>query len=556
MSDLEPRLLRPAMLAGSNPGTFEVPSPDGKWLATEVGFDVAVRAGDGEMRVLTDDGTDDQRWVVDNARWSPDGARIAVARMDHRGVHRLPIVDTSGAVESVTWWPYTRTGGAMSQTELWVLDVETSERTRIDVPDDHDAFVLPLRWRAAGTELLVLVWDRCWRCVRLIACDVEPGTVRTVVEESSPTNVAGYGAVGGPLSIAHVSPSGELVASISEAADGWGHLWLRPVDGNGDAVRLTSGEFPVRAVASFDEDAGTLLFTANPHADRPYDTKLCSVGFDGKDFTVLRSLDAVREPAGAEFTALAADGTTELHGVLFTPPDFDPARSYPLVEVIYGGPQLVAHPRAHAPGTFAPIAESLAEEGFVTFIVDGRGTPERGKAFQDVGYGAFGQHVVDDHAGVVGQLGERHPFIDLDRVGITGPSWGGYMTTRAMLTAPGTYHVGVATCPVYDGEDHLAIAIEPYMGLPAENPDGYAAMSLFPLADRLRGKLLLIHGTADTNAPISTTMKMVDAFGRAGKHVDVLVLAGEHHHFEGPLGDYARRRRADYLIEHLRPEEG
>ena len=146
--------------------------------------------------------------------------------------------------------------------------------------------------------------------------------------------------------------------------------------------------------------------------------------------------------------------------------------------------------------------------------------------------------------------------MDLTRVGAFGGSWGGYMTVRALLTAPDLYKVGVAVNPVYDFVDHGATGLEGYMDLPENNPEGYAAGSNLALADRLQGHLLLMHGTADANATFSATMKMVDALARAGKPYDLIILPGQTHHYQGYALDYRREATRRYFQEHLQVRPG
>ena len=156
-------------------------------------------------------------------------------------------------------------------------------------------------------------------------------------------------------------------------------------------------------------------------------------------------------------------------------------------------------------------------------ILDGRGTPERGKAFQDVAYGDFGEHEIPDHVTALQQLAADRPYMDRTRVGIFGGSFGGYMTVRAMLTASDVYRVGVAMAPVYEMND-LPAYMELYMNTPENNPNGCEAVSCLHLASKLEGKLLIIHGTSDVNAPFAGTIKMLSALIAAGKYVDLIVL--------------------------------
>src|SRR5262249_40918319 len=152
----------------------------------------------------------------------------------------------------------------------------------------------------------------------------------------------------------------------------------------------------------------------------------------------------------------------------------------------------------------------------------------RGKAFQDVVYGDFGGHEVPDHVAALEQLAAARPYMDRARAGIFGGSFGGYMTVRAMLTAPDVYRAGVATAPVYDMTD-LPAFMEMFMGLPQDNPKGYEAASCSRLASQLKGKLLIVHGSRDVNAPFAATLKMMSAFIGAGKAVDLQVLPDETH---------------------------
>jgi dipeptidyl aminopeptidase/acylaminoacyl peptidase len=382
--------------------------------------------------------------------------------------------------------------------------------------------------------------------------------------------------------------------------DGWAHLYLYSFEGQ--LVReLTSGEFPVQRVVHVDEDAGWVYFLAQAEP-RIYDTHLYRVNLQGEGFERLTEGEgqhsAVVSPSGKyvldthssharppavdlrssggetiiqlsetdlsgleglytqppeEFAALADDGVTELHGLLFLPPDFDPSAKYPVLDAIYGGPQGLIVPRWYD-HVRALVPRAYALEGFVVFVVDGRGTPGRSKAFHDVIHNNWGRYVIPDHVAVLRQLAAERPYMDLDRVGIFGRSWGGYHTIRAMVTATDVFHVGVATNPVADLYDHAAAAIEPYMGLPQQNREGYEYASSLRLAGNLKGNLLLIHGTSDVNAPFSCTIQFCHALMQAGKRYDLVILAEEHHHPEGTAQAYGNKAERQYFIDHLRPD--
>ena len=251
----------------------------------------------------------------------------------------------------------------------------------------------------------------------------------------------------------------------------------------------------------------------------------------------------------------AVDGETDIHCILYRPPDFDPHRKYPVVEVIYAGPQFAVIPRTFVPSEYGQSAQAIAQLGFVTVIIDARGTPYRGKAFQDVVYRSIGRNEIPDHVAALRQLGERYSYMDLTRVGVHGKSWGGYFVLRAMLQAPETYHVGVASAVVADLTTTAQSPVEPYMSLPEDNPEGYAYANCLNLADRLAGMLLITIGTADVNTPFSETMRMVDALIQAGKPVDLLVFPGQHHWLQGEYLNYFFQAVGRYFVEHLKPRD-
>jgi dipeptidyl aminopeptidase/acylaminoacyl peptidase len=355
---------------------------------------------------------------------------------------------------------------------------------------------------------------------------------------------------------------------------------------------------------TIDEELGWVYFTAHGDRERSYDTHLYRVRLDGTGFaqlteasgqhrvrftpskrffldthssvdrpgavelrradgTLLETLsraniDSLRELSWIppeEFVVKATDGKTDLFGVLYKPYDFDPHRKYPVIEYIYDSSYTTVVPRTFTSNNSGVPAQALAQLGFITFIVDGRGTAERGKEFQDVLYGNIGRYEIPDHVAVLKQLAERRPYMDLSRVGIFGGSHGGYMVLRALLAAPDVYHVGVARAPGVDLRDLQADGVEPFMGLLEKNPEAYEYASNLHLAENLTGKLLMIHGTSDKDVPFSQTLKMVEALIEAGKTYDLFLLPGENHRFTATGRRYARDATRRYFEEHLKPEK-
>lgn len=591
-----------------DPAPMEIPSPDGALLLGEKGPNLAIRSViDDRRHQLTRDGVEGFAWQVDGpiwwakgAVWAPDSERIAVVRKDTRGCDPIPVVGWLQTIEQVDFYPFPKTGRPLAICSAALIDVRSRRAVCIDLPGESDQLIAPVGWRRDGKEAYFLTTDRRRRYLRLYAVEVASGAPRLVCEETQETFVIGVRRLERFAPVQILADDRRLLW-YSER-DGWRHLYLYATDGR-EIVQLTRGPYEVLNVLDIDLSAETVFFTAHADPERPYDVHICRVGLDGEGFVKLTrdtgvhsavlspsktylidthssidrapSTDLLRAdgthvltlsvadtsklaemklPAVEPFTALAADGSTELHGVIYLPPDLDTSSANPVIEYVYGGPQGAITPVSFTSGLgYFGMAMAIAAEGFVVVTLDGRGTPGRGKAFQDALYGRI-HEFVDDHVHVMSQLFERHSFLDSTRVGIIGASWGGFSTVRAMLTAPDLYKVGVAICPVYDFDDHLAYAIEPYMGLPVDRPEAYRAASNIDIADRLQGKLLMIHGTSDVNADFSGTMKMCEALARTDTPYDLVVLPEADHAFTaGGLHQqrYMQAATMRYFIEHL-----
>jgi dipeptidyl aminopeptidase/acylaminoacyl peptidase len=592
----EPRLVRRGWPATS-PDLMEVASPDRRWFLGERGGNLWLRSTmDGREQQLTTDGAPDYEWTVGDAKWSPDGLHIAALKADTRAMAKVPVMHWLKPVEEVEWRPFAKVGGAISKLELHLVDALSRRDVKADLGDATDHYLDIIGFTPDSRELLVYRMSRDMKRLDVMAVATGTGAVRTVLTETQPTFIKNISGNPGWGELLTLLDDGKRFIWTSER-DGWDHLYLYNIDGT-LIRRLTSGSFPVLKVVGVDRAGGWVYFTA--HAEpRLYDTHVYRVNLDGTGFkrltegpgthtatlspskayfvdihsnidrpptTELRSSDgrAILTLARAttdslkaigwrppeEFTAKAADGKTDLYGVLIKPFDFDSTRKYPVIEYIYGGPQTSNVP--HAFGQAWVREQAMAQLGFVVFIVDGRGTIERGKAFQDVVYGNFGRNEIPDHAAALKNVAVTRPYLDLSRVGIFGGSWGGYMTVRALLLAPETYHVGVATYPVGDLYDHAASAIEPYMGLIENNRAGYEYGSSLRLVNNLRGKLMLVVGTSDVNATFSATMKLVDAFTRAGKPYELKVFNEQNHSLTG-VQDYWQETVRRFFVENLKP---
>jgi dipeptidyl aminopeptidase/acylaminoacyl peptidase len=242
------------------------------------------------------------------------------------------------------------------------------------------------------------------------------------------------------------------------------------------------------------------------------------------------------------FQGKAADGTTDLYGVIWRPSNFDAAKKYPIVEMVYTGPQAFFVPKTFT----APLRlQAMAELGFVIVMVDGRGTTGRSRAFHLFSYRNLGG-AFEDHVAMIKQMAAKYSWMDINRVGIYGTSAGGYGAAHAMLVFPEFYKVCVSISGDHDARLDKAWWNELYQGYPVQ--EDYIAQSNITMAGKLEGHLLLEHGDVDDNVHPVGTMRFVDALIKANKSFDMLLVPNMAH---GEANNYLTRRRWDYFVEHL-----
>ncbi|MGE3600378.1 MAG: prolyl oligopeptidase family serine peptidase, partial [Dehalococcoidia bacterium] len=363
--------------------------------------------------------------------------------------------------------------------------------------------------------------------------------------------------------------------------------------------QVTSGQWAVRQILHVDEAERVVYFTASGLVEEvPYRRTVCRVSLDGSGFAKVTDdeldhivtmpdnesyfidsastvdtppVSRVRDWAGrvlvelerADITKLtatgwtpperfrvkAADGVTDIYGVLYRPRGFDPAQRYPVVDSVYPGPNVTRVEPCFDPGGMGLDAEPIAALGFVVVAMDGRGTPGQSKSFHDASYG----HLADagclaDHVAALQQLARSRPWMDLDRVGAFGHSGGGFATVRAMLDFPEVYKAGVALSGSHDARYFNLGFVEAYDG--ADNPGAWTRASNVDIADRLAGTLLLIHGEMDDQVHPDHTLRLADRLIAADKDFELLIVPGAEHTYIDCLA-YVRKRCWDFLVREL-----
>jgi dipeptidyl aminopeptidase/acylaminoacyl peptidase len=251
-------------------------------------------------------------------------------------------------------------------------------------------------------------------------------------------------------------------------------------------------------------------------------------------------------------TMKARDGVTDLYGLMYRPTDFDASKKYPIVNHVYPGPQ------TGSVGGRSFVAsrgddQSLAELGFVVVEIDGMGTPWRSKKFHEAYYGDMGDNTLPDQIAAMKELAARYSWVDLDRAGIWGHSGGGFAAAAAMFRYPEFFKVGISESGNHDNRVYEDDWAEKWQGLLVKNPDGttnYDTQANQNVVQNLKGRLLLAHGTMDSNVPPNSTLLVVDALIKANKDFDLLMLPNQAHGY-GSESNYMTRRRWDYFVRYL-----
>jgi dipeptidyl aminopeptidase/acylaminoacyl peptidase len=574
-------------------------SPDGKLEAFVQNYNVAVRTVDSQaVTLLSSDGSEGNRYTRASMVWSPDSKRLAVYRVIpgyQREIHHIESSPEDQLQPKYSSLLYAKPGDVLDKEYPVIFDV--AQRRQIAVNDSlfpNPYALSPLVWRKDGLRLTFEYNQRGHQVYRIVEIDAGSGATRAVISEEPKTFFYYTDARGGGKKFRYDVNDGAEIVWMSER-DGWSHLYL--YDGATGRVKsqITKGPWVVRSVDTVDARNRQIWFTASgmkPDED-PYFVHAYRINFDGTGLMAFTEADGthavtfspdrnyyvdrwsrVNLPPVAElrrtgdrslvmpleqgddstlralrwrypeiFVAKGRDGATDIWGIIVRPIHFDSTRRYPVIERIYAGPH-----GSFVPKTFGPQTEmqALAELGFIVVQIDGMGTSNRSKAFQDVAWKNLADAGFPDRILWHRAVAAKYPYYDISRVGIFGNSAGGQNALGALLFHPEFYTVAVSSSGSHDNRMDKIWWNELWMSWPL-GPQ-YAASSNVDNAYRLRGKLLLIVPEMDTNVDPSTTLQVVNALIRANKDFDFLMVPGANH---GPGGPYGIHKRNDFFVRHL-----
>lgn len=554
---------------------------------------------DGSSKQLTTDGTptlvygqsvhQNEFGINGGLFWSPDGSRLAFYRMDQSMVSAYPLVHTNTrkATEEKLYYPMA--GMPSHHVTLGIYDVASGQTTYIKTGEPKEKYLTNISWAPDSKTVYIAEVNREQNHMDLKAYDPATGDyIKTLFSEHNDKYIE-------PQWPMRFIPGRDKEFVWQTRRDGYTHLYRYNVEGK-LLGQITRGEWEITDFLGFADGGKTIVYSSTQLS--PIDRVIASVSIDGRKTRILTpqagwhvgqlssdgkylldTYESLKNPTENRLlsvatgkpiatlyqskdpeagfinpeitfgTIKAADGVTDLHYRLLKPTNFDPTKKYPTIVYVYNGPhaQLVQN-RFHAGCLGWDLY--MATKGFVIFTVDGRGSAHRGAAFEQVIHRHLGKNEMADQMKGVDFL-KSLPYVDADRIGVAGWSYGGFMTTNLMLTYPDVFKVGSAGGAVTDWARYEIMYGERYMDSPQDNPEGYKETNLSLRAGNLKGRLLLIHGTIDPTVVWQHTQLFVDACVKSGTYPDYMIYPEHKHNVLGVDRVHLNYTMARYFMDHL-----
>lgn len=558
-----------------------------------------VRYADGQEIQLTNDGSRnivygrsvhrDEFGIRKGTFWSKDGTMLAFYRMDQSMVTDYPQVNTFKRVAEVEPDKYPMAGMTSHKVTIGIFNLKTKKTTYLNLGDVTDRYFTNIEWAPDGKTLYMFELNRDQNHCTLDAYDAATGNkTKTLYTEVSDKYVE-------PLHPITFLPWDDSKFIYWSWKDGYNHLYLMDVDGK-QLGQLTKGKWVVLGIEGFNTAAKSMIIKSKEAGDlqeniysvdmktlnrrlldngkgvhqamlsedgsylidtwqEPTVPRKCAVTNTktGKSILLATAPDPWKgwyQPIFESGTIKAADSVTDLYWRMVKPADFDPSKRYPTIVYVYGGPH--AHNVEASWHWDSRSWETyMAQKGYIVFILDNRGSENRGRDFEQATFRQLGQEEMKDQMCGVEYL-KSLPYVDADRLGVHGWSFGGFMTVSLMTTYPDVFKVGVAGGPVIDWKYYEVMYGERYMDTPQTNKEGYEKTSLISKAKNLKGKLQIIIGMNDPTVVPQHTLQFLDACTEAGTQPDFFVYPGEGHNMMGHKSVHLHERITQYFEDYLK----
>lgn len=533
---------------------------------------------DGEYNKIINGAPD---WVYEEEfgftkgfEWNADGTKIGFMKFDESRVKEFEFPVYGETYPDIFKYKYPKPGEENSKVSVWIYDVNKKSTTKVDVGSVTDQYIPRIKWTKDPGMLSVVRLNRLQNKAEVLIANSETGKTNVILTDENKYYI--------DRTLDLIFLKDNKFICISEA-DGFKHLYLYDI--NGKLVnQITKGNWEVGLINSVDEANGIVYYTSTEQS--PLERELYSIKLDGSEKKCLsekkgyyiadfsknsryafvfynnanspgeiwlqkssgeiinmlkenkkfKALMEEKEFVKKEFFNFKTTDGWDLNGWMMKPDKLEPGKKYPVLMYVYGGPgsQMVLDAFGRSDYVWYQM---LVKKGYIIACVDNRGTGGRGEAFTKCTYMHLGTKDVGDQVEAAKYLGSLD-YIDKDRIGIWGWSGGGYFTLMCMTKGSEYFKFGMAVAPVTDWRYYDDIYTERYMRTPKENPEGYAEGNVINYVDSLKGKLLIVHGSADDNVHFQNSMEFIDAMVKANKYYEMLVYPNKNHFMLGPNTRY------------------
>ncbi len=562
------------------------------WVDLETGEETQI-THDGEFNKIINGAAD---WVYEEEFgfakawfWSPDGDRIAFYRFDEERVQEFFMTGWGGLYPQQIKFKYPKAGEENSIVSIHIYQLDTEKTIGVDIGEEEDQYIPRIKWTRDNNTLSIFRMNRLQNNMELLFADAETGESKVILTEESDAWIDVHDNL-------YFLENREQFITTSEK-DGYNHIYLYDLKGN-LLEQVTEGDWEVTNFIGHDDNNYRLYYVSTEES--PLERHLYSIRVDGKkkrklttqtgwhginmsrDFKYyidtwsdhnkppivtlhsnngkkVRTLEDNAELSRIlgeyhfiqkEFMTLDVNDT-KLNAYMMKPVDFDSTQKYPVLVYVYGGPGSQTVTRNFESRDRALWHQHLANEGYIIVSVDNRGTGARGRDFEKQTYKKLGQYETADQieaAKIIAQL----PFVDENRLGIWGWSYGGYMSSLALAEGSDVFSTAIAVAPVTHWRLYDTIYTERFMQTPALNPEGYNAGSPLVKANQIKGNYLLVHGTGDDNVHFQNTVEMINALVAANVDFETMFYPNRNHGiYGGNTRKHLYRLMNDFILENL-----